>query len=198
MFLFWNRKKREGNGKRIYGIKWGEHIDKQQMEIIACELQNIFQKTASREIVILCIGSDLSIGDSLGPLVGTILEEKQVPYHVYGTLKEPVHAQNITNIVNKIHKRFKDPFIFSIDASLGKNSEIGYISLEEGPLTPGKALKRNLPNVGDYHIKAIVNEIDPSSPTKFLKETRLYMVMNLSKIIAEMIVQTAALKSPCK
>ena len=44
----------------------------------------------NREVIILCIGSDRSTGDSLGPLVGHELNK----YHlnnitVYGTLEDP-------------------------------------------------------------------------------------------------------------
>lgn len=54
-----------------------------------------------QEMVFLCIGSDRSTGDSFGPLVGTMLKEKQVPYHVFGTLSEPVHALNLKNTLNE-------------------------------------------------------------------------------------------------
>ena len=51
-------------------------------------------KTFSAPPVILCIGSDLAIGDSLGPICGTMLKEKKSDPNafIYGTLKSPVTA----------------------------------------------------------------------------------------------------------
>ena len=52
--------------------------------------------TNTRPIVFVCIGTDRSTGDSLGPLIGTLLEEKSIhPFHVYGTLDHPIHALNL-------------------------------------------------------------------------------------------------------
>jgi putative sporulation protein YyaC len=195
MFPFRSRNEREKNEKRLHTIKSGDMVEETEIDIMVCEIEEIFRQSLSKDIVILCVGSDLSMGDSLGPLVGTMLKENQVPYHVYGTLKEPVHAQNLEEVLKKIHKQFSEPFIFGIDASLGDKSKIGYLFLEEGPLVPGKALKKVLPNVGDYHMKAIINYIDPVSPTKFLEETRLYTVMNLARLIVTIITRTAALKN---
>ena len=46
--------------------------------------------------VILCIGSDLSVGDSLGPLCGTMLSERTgADIFVYGTLKKTVTAKEV-------------------------------------------------------------------------------------------------------
>ncbi|MDP4156827.1 MAG: DUF1256 domain-containing protein, partial [Bacillota bacterium] len=44
-------------------------------------------------VVFVCIGSDLSIGDSLGPIVGTELED--LGFTVIGTLKYPLHGLNL-------------------------------------------------------------------------------------------------------
>ena len=44
---------------------------------------------------IVCIGTDKCIGDCLGPLVATILEENLFPLPIYGTISNPIHALNI-------------------------------------------------------------------------------------------------------
>ena len=47
--------------------------------------------------VVLCIGSDLAVGDSLGPITGTLLRRKGEMYgYVYGTLKNTVTAKEVT------------------------------------------------------------------------------------------------------
>ena len=51
---------------------------------------------SSRPIVVLCIGTDRSTGDSLGPLVGNKLKFLiRNKVHIYGSLECPVHAKNL-------------------------------------------------------------------------------------------------------
>ena len=45
--------------------------------------------------VIACVGSDLSIGDSLGPLVGSMIKQQCAALFVYGTLANPVTAKEV-------------------------------------------------------------------------------------------------------
>ncbi|MBU8768873.1 spore protease YyaC [Cytobacillus oceanisediminis] len=167
-----------------------ETTEEAEIEKMVSKLEQIFFST-SREIVILCIGSDRSTGDSLGPLAGKILKEKNIPYPVYGTLKEPVHALNIKKVLKEIKETYDEPFIFGIDACLGDERQIGYILIREGSFIPGNAVNRALPSVGDYHLKAIVNTLDPLSPVNSLNSTRLYLVLKLAEIIAEIISRVA-------
>ena len=67
-------------------------------ELLGNYLSKILIKNGFSDIapVLLCIGSDRVTGDSLGPMVGSPLEErykKSIP--VFGTLKMPVHALNL-------------------------------------------------------------------------------------------------------
>lgn len=143
----------------------------------------------TEDIVIICIGSDRYIGDALGPLVGTMLEEKQLPVSVFGTLETPVHAFNLNSILKKIDKRKRKPVIIGIDASLGEREQVGHIMFKNGPLIPGKALKKMLPEVGDFHLAGIVNYIDPLPESQFLNDTRLFTVMNLAHAITDVITE---------
>ncbi|KAA9028646.1 spore protease YyaC [Niallia endozanthoxylica] len=163
------------------------------MEMFIHKVKEMIQPSleSDRELVFLCIGSDRYIGDSLGPLVGTMLIENHVPYRVYGTLEEPVHAFNLKSILKEIHKKIKNPFIISIDASIGVKKEVGYVMFKEGPLTPGKALEKMLPEVGDYHFVGFVNYVDPLPSSQFLNDTRLFTVMNLAKTIVHAVTKIA-------
>lgn len=160
-------------------------------EKLAFLMKEIIQSSGyqKEDIIFLCIGSDRSVGDSLGPLVGTMLKEHQVPYRIYGTLENPVHAFNLKETLKEIKKEFKKPLIFSVDACLGDQNQVGYVFLKDGPLVPGKALKKVLPEVGDYHIIGMVNYIDPLPAMQFLNDTRLFTVMNLAKTIVKIITQ---------
>ncbi|HWO97399.1 MAG TPA: spore protease YyaC [Bacillus sp. (in: firmicutes)] len=194
---FYNDKERENLEKKLYCVKPNERTEEKEIKTIALKMKEIIQNSPCKdeEVVFLCIGSDRYVGDSLGPLVGTMLKENQVPYHIYGTLESPVHAFNLKGTLKEIKKQFVNPLIFSIDACLGDQNQVGYVIFKEGPLVPGKALEKVLPEVGDYHIKGMVNYIDPLPTSQFLNDTRLYTVMNLAKTITKIITQTVALKS---
>jgi len=183
--------------KRKDGIKGSDvlldqkNTKESEVEKISNTLKEILSQT-SKEIIFLCVGSDRSTGDSLGPLVGTMLKEKSIPFPVYGTLEEPVHALNIKKVLKDIHKKYEDPFIFGIDACLGDEGRIGSVFIKEGAFIPGNAVNNVLPSVGNYHLKAIVNYLDPISPVQSLNSTRLYTVKLLAEIITEIITKAVA------
>ena len=135
-------------------------------------------------LVFLCIGSDRATGDSLGPLIGHKLEQyKTKQYSVYGTLKEPVHAKNLETTMELIHRRYENPFIIAIDASLGSASHIGYYTLGIGALKPGAGIGKNLLQVGDLNITGIVN-LSGLFDHMLLQTTRLHVVMSLAECIS--------------
>lgn len=170
-------------------VKAGSSQKEMEVEYASTQLFDIIQKAqlVNRDIVFLCIGSDRYVGDSLGPLVGTMLVEEGIPFEVYGTLEHPVHAFNLKETIKEVNKRFVKPFIISIDACLGEQSQVGDVMIKEGPLVPGQALAKVLPEIGDYHIKGMVNYVDPFPATQFLNDTRLFTVMTIAKTIVDVI-----------
>ncbi|MEK3732824.1 MULTISPECIES: spore protease YyaC [Paenibacillus] len=140
-----------------------------------------------RPLVIVCIGTDRSTGDCLGPLVGTSLARYQTSmFHLYGTLDEPVHAMNLEDTLNSIYTRFDNPFIIGIDACLGQSSSVGSIQISDGPLKPGAGVHKELPPVGDIHVTGIVN-VGGFMEYFVLQNTRLSLVMRLSEIISDCV-----------
>ncbi|WP_097028237.1 spore protease YyaC [Clostridium peptidivorans] len=140
---------------------------------------------SNKTIVLLCIGSDRSTGDSLGPLVGHKLKFlTRENFYIYGNLENPVHAKNLCETIEEIHKKFKNPYIIAIDACLGSIQNIGKVCVEEKPLSPGSAMNKNLPEVGNLSITGIVN-ISGSLEFMVLQNTRLYTVMQLAETISE-------------
>jgi len=140
------------------------------------------QKDADiRPIIILCIGSDRYIGDALGPLVGTYLEEN-TDYIVYGSLDSPVHASNLVEVIDVIHHQYQQPIIIAVDACLGNHSEIGKIEIWEGSLEAGIAVGASLPCVGHISIIGVVNASGRIGYLD-LQSTPLSIVMKLSKCI---------------
>ena len=188
--FYYEKEKKKSTGFSYY-LKTNEEQDEKAIELLGLKIGEIIRQSSRQnsDIVFLCIGSDRYVGDSLGPLVGSMLKESQVPFRVYGTLKDPIHAFNLKDVLMDIKKQMKKPLIISIDASLGSKDEVGYILFKEGSLTPGTALRKMLPKVGDYHFVGIVNYIDPLPTSQFLNDTRLYTVMNLAKTIVKVITK---------
>jgi len=135
------------------------------------------------DTVIFCIGTDRSTGDCLGPLVGSKLKDMKLKnVHVYGSLEEPVHAKNLEEYLSQLSK-FSKPFVIAIDACLGRIDRVGFISIKEGPLTPGAGVNKKLPSVGNMSIVGIVN-VSGFMETIVLQNTRLSLVMNLANVIS--------------
>jgi putative sporulation protein YyaC len=138
-----------------------------------------------RPIIFLCIGTDRSTGDSLGPLVGDKLKFMiRENIHVYGNLEYPVHAKNLCDIIEEIKLNYINPYIVAVDACLGSLQNIGKIFIEKKSLTPGAAMNKDLPSVGDLSITGIVN-ISGTLEFMVLQNTRLYTVMLLADIISK-------------
>ncbi|AYC28387.1 spore protease YyaC [Paenisporosarcina cavernae] len=142
------------------------------------------------QLVICCIGSDRSTGDTLGPLVGTWLKEMHsFPLEVIGSLDQPLHALNLESTLLELQSRPIPPFIIAIDACLGRTHDIGTIIIENGPLLPGRAVQKELPPIGDLSIKGIVN-VSGYMEYAVLQSTRLHTPFQLSKIISRALLLT--------
>jgi len=143
---------------------------------------------ANRKKVIVCIGTDRSTGDCLGPLVGSkLMEHKPTRFEVRGTLDEPVHASNLEDCLRSL-KSYDNPFIVAIDACLGNLDSIGYLNLGAGPLKPGAGVNKQLPPVGDINVTGIVN-VGGFMEYFVLQNTRLSLVMKMAKTISSGILQ---------
>lgn len=142
-------------------------------------------KKVKKEIVIICIGTDRSTGDSLGPLVGTFLkEELSEEYVIYGTIDEPIHAQNLELTLEEIEEKHPDKFVIAIDACLGHLKTVGKIKVNKGALRPGAGVNKELPSVGDIHIFGIVN-VGGYMEVFVLQNTRLKLVYGMAKVISK-------------
>ena len=109
---------------------------------------------------IICIGTDRSTGDCLGPLVGSKLSSLgSLPpgVRLFGTLDEPVHAANLDDYIRLLEAEKGRSFVLAVDACLGKAENIGCISIKDGPLKPGTGVNKNLTQVGSAHLVGVVN-----------------------------------------
>lgn len=141
--------------------------------------------TPDREIVVLCIGTDRSTGDALGPLTGSKLTTRTGrSFAVYGTLDHPVHAANLAENLERINQQHTNPFVVAIDACLGKTDHVGCISVKSGPLRPGTGVNKTLPPVGHVHVIGVVN-VGGFMEYLVLQNTRLALVMKMAEVIAD-------------
>ena len=158
---------------------------------IAEALRSLYDSLAgSRQIAFVCIGTDRSTGDCLGPLVGHLLSKAGIP-NVYGTLEDPVHA---TNLDEKVRQVPPGTFVVAIDACLGRSEAVGAITVSAGPLIPGTGVGRNLPEVGDAHIMGTVN-VGGFMEYFVLQNTRFNLVLQMAMAIAEGVSRSLKIES---
>lgn len=178
----------------IYYFDTQETNASEQLALALASMITVYYRT-NREFVILCIGTDRVTGDSLGPLIGYKLSRMPLEdIHIYGTLENPVHAQNLAATISRIRLLHPDTPIIAIDASLGRKKHLGYVTLGKGPLMPGAGVNKELPAVGDIFITGIVNT-SGTLEHMLLQTTRLSVVMNIADCVANAI-HTAYLDRP--
>lgn len=178
-------------GKNEWKVNWQDRFAAGK---VANALLSFLPVDHSIPIVFVCIGTDRSTGDSLGPLVGSLVSEKNLPdnFYVYGTLEDPIHAINLAEKIKFIEERFINPFIIGVDACLGHSKNVGTIHIKNGSLKPGAGVNKNLPSVGNIHMTGIVN-ISGFMEFFVLQNTRLHLVMNLAKTISNGIYKAGLL-----
>lgn len=136
--------------------------------------------------VIVCIGSDLAIGDSLGPIVGSMLKFKTqgLGVFLYGTLAAPITAKEIPYMRTFLKETHRNNPIIAIDAAVGEAGDIGLIKLHDTPLMPGAGANKQLGALGDISIMGIVAEKSLGN-YGLLNTTRLNLVYTMAEIVSD-------------
>lgn len=139
--------------------------------------------------VIVCIGSDLVVGDSLGPFIGTqLLYALTGKAFVYGTLQSPITAKEcnfISKHIKKMHPRSK---VLVIDAAVGKEQDVGLIKLSDCGLKPGLGVDKDLSMVGDVSIIGIVASKENFN-LQNTNKIRFSLIYKMSKLICEGVLE---------
>jgi putative sporulation protein YyaC len=152
-------------------------------DILCNEINPVLKE--NRPVIFLCIGTDRSTGDSMGPLVGDKLKFLvRDKIYLYGNLEYPVHAKNLCEVLDEIKLQYSNPYIIAIDACLGSIQNVGKVFIEKKALTPGAAMNKDLPAVGDLSITGIVN-VSGALEFMVLQNTRLHVVMMLADVISK-------------
>ena len=160
-------------------------------EEVALRLGQLIQEEGMRKrkkrILFLCIGTDRSTGDSLGPLIGYKLQQKNLEgVSVFGTLNQPVHAMNLEHYQELLRTRYRDALVVAVDASVGSREHVGYVTLGKGALKPGLGVSKELKAVGDIFITGIVGSCGNYDPL-MLQSVRLSIVMQMADCISRSI-----------
>ncbi|MBQ8684945.1 MAG: spore protease YyaC [Clostridia bacterium] len=148
--------------------------------------QRHFDGNLDKPPVVVCIGSDLAIGDSLGPITGSMLKYKTqgIATFVYGTLAAPVTAKEIKYLRTFLRETHAGSQIVAVDAAVGAEGDIGLIKLTDSPLYPGAGANKKLGAIGDISVMGIVAERSLAN-YGLLNTTRLNLVYTMSELISD-------------
>lgn len=141
-------------------------------------------------LVFLCIGTNKVSGDSLGPIVGSLLDKRNQNSHIYGTIQSPIHAKILKQSLEEIDSTFDEnrTLVIAIDACLGEANQIGNISIRKGPLSPGAGIAKHFPSIGDVSIVGVVNSNkEPILST--LENTKISTVWSISEMIVNILYE---------
>lgn len=155
------------------------------------------QKTVDSSPVIVCVGSDLAIGDSLGPICGSMLKYKTqgIPAFIYGTLASPVTAKEIKYVRAFLKDAHPNSPIIAIDAAVGSEGDIGLMKLLDAPLYPGAGANKRLGAIGDISVLGIVAEKSVAN-YGLLNTTRLNLVYTMAEMISEALADYLRNRQP--
>lgn len=144
-------------------------------------IMNVKGIKKKKVIIIVCIGTDRSTGDCLGPLLGYKLKEiENNRIKVFGTLKHPVHALNLDYYLEEIKNEFRNWIIIAVDASVGTADHVGLVTISQGSLAPGAGVGKDISRVGDVSITGIVTS---SSSPENLMGIRLSIIMDMVEFL---------------
>jgi len=154
------------------------------VQLCTKKIAHALNQFSRQKIICVCIGTDRSTGDALGPLVGTMLQKQPLSgVHVFGTLDDPVHALNLESTMEHITQHHQHAIILAIDACLGTSKNVGTIQIGLGPIKPGAGVNKDLPEIGHLHITGIVN-VSGFMEYFVLQNTRLSLVVRMAEIIS--------------
>ncbi len=136
--------------------------------------------------IVVCFGTAEVAGDSLAPLVGSILkDEYQVKTFVYGDLSHEINGNCINETVRFLNGIHADDIIIAVDASVGKAADVGKIIVKKG-VRPKAAFDKSSKAIGDIGIIGVVCE-STDDPLGQLMTADINLVQDMAKKIAKLV-----------
>ena len=143
---------------------------------------------SNKKPIIVCIGSDLVLGDSLGPLIGTFLKKDGVKSYVYGTLNFPITSKEVEYARTYLKQMHPDSMIIAIDAAVGEPNDVGLIRVQNKGIKPGLGVNKDLSEVGDVGIIGVVAAKSLQNYNLF-NLTRLNLIYKMAEDISKGITK---------
>lgn len=107
--------------------------------------------------VILCVGSDKILGDSVGPLVGDLLKYRfKLKCFVYGRPDASVNGKNLTEYTKFIAAAHPESPVIAVDACLSESHSTGDVHIKCGGINPKRAVTRAANPVGDVGVLGVI------------------------------------------
>ena len=142
----------------------------------------------NKKPIIVCIGSDLVLGDSLGPLIGTLLKKNDVKSYVYGTLNFPITSKEVEYARTYLRQMHPDSIIIAIDAAVGEANDVGIIRVQNKGIKPGLGVNKDLSEIGDIGIIGVVSSKSIKNYNLF-NLTRLNLIYKMAETVSSGIVK---------
>lgn len=171
----------------MHSYLWLDYKNIQTPGLLTDHLQQLlFQKKFENRLyhhplIILCIGTPNIPGDSLGPLVGSLLRNR-TEYKIFGTMKQPVHALNIKNTIKIIKQEYPNSIIIAIDAAIGHKEQNGFLAVAQRSLKPGLGLGKKLPAIGHIQITGVFDNIYAPGAQKQMAGYSLCIAKSLTSL----------------
>lgn len=147
-----------------------------------CQAIKKYNKLNKRPIIV-CIGSDLVLGDSLGPLVGTMLKKMNLETYIYGTLNHPITAKEVEYVKKHVKIMHPSSMIIAIDAAVGAKEDVGILRFLDKGLKPGLGVNKNLCAIGDASIIGVVAQKSEQNYSLY-NLTRLNFIYKMAEVIS--------------
>lgn len=158
------------------------------------ELNNIINlNRQNKNIVFLCIGTTTLVGDSFGPIVGTLLKKsfnRKNNIKIIGDTNDSMTYQKIEDNIKDIKEKYSNSLIIVLDSALSSKGDIGKIFIQNRGLKYGESLKKQNDFIGNISIKAVVGENTNNNIKNFktLKEVSVEQIQSMSNIVSKGIV----------
>lgn len=142
-------------------------------------------------ILFVCIGNGKIIGDSLGPLIGTVLEKNKrliqnnVKIDVIGTFENPILYYNVEEFIKKIDSQDYSEIVI-IDSALGSKENIGKVMITPAEILIGVGVNRGRMVKGDIILKGVVG-INYNNISRNLIELESVEAKQVEKIASKML-----------
>lgn len=142
-------------------------------------------------ILFVCIGNGKIIGDSLGPLIGTVLEKNKrliqnnVKIDVIGTFENPILYYNVEEFIKNIDSQDYSEIVI-IDSALGSKENIGKVMITPAEILIGVGVNRGRMVKGDIILKGVVG-INYNNISRNLTELESVEAKQIENIAGKML-----------